>query len=107
MKKASRYLIGISLLLSLTGFAAAWQKHSYRPPKGFVPDETTAIRIAVAVWLPLYGEKQIESEKPYTAKLRNGVWTVEGSLPEGRKGGVAVAEIAKSDARVLRVSHGE
>lgn len=105
MKNILRCLPGIVLLLSLTGLTLAWQKHSARPAKGFVPDEKTAIRIAVAVWSPIYGEEHIENEKPYIASLKNGVWTVQGSLRKGWVGGVAVAEIAKDDGRILRVSH--
>ena len=83
------------------------EKHNYKPKEGYVPDEETAIQIAVAVWMPIYGEKQIEGEKPYRAKLNNGIWTVEGTLPDEWVGGVAVVEIAKEDGRILRVSHGK
>lgn len=82
-------------------------KHSYKPKDGFVPDAITAIRIAEAVLTPVYGEEKIKSERPFTATLRKGVWTVEGSLPEGWLGGVAVVEISKEDGRILRMSHGK
>lgn len=83
-------------------------KHSDVPKDGYVPDEKTAIKIAVAIWEPIYGEKQIADEKPYQARLdANGIWTVEGSLPEGWVGGVAIAEIAKDDGRILNVIHGK
>lgn len=84
------------------------KKRSYMPAKGFVPDAVTAIRIAVAVWTPIYGEKQIQGEKPFKARLRRGVWTVTGSLP-GKEwvGGVVEADIAQKDGRILRVIHGE
>ena len=93
--------------------AAQTAKHSVKPKDGFVPDAKAAIKIAVAIWEPIYGEAEIAAEKPYQARLdTNGVWTVEGSLPKSWlgnpvKGGVAIAEIAKDDARVLRVSHGK
>jgi hypothetical protein len=81
--------------------------HNYKPPQGYVPDAETAIQIALAVWLSIYGKKQIDSEKPYTATLKDGVWTVSGSLPRGDVvGGVAIAEISKQDGTILRVSHG-
>lgn len=80
--------------------------HNYIPPQGYVPDAETAITIAVAVWIPIYGEAQIAQEKPYTAVLLNGIWTVQGSLPKEMLGGVAIAEISKIDGRVIRVSHG-
>ena len=83
----------------------AEQTSGYVPKEGFVPDAKTAIRIAVAVWSPIYGEKQIQREKPYKAKLKNGVWFVEGSLPKGWGGGVAYASISKRDGRILDVGH--
>ena len=95
-------LVGISII-----WAAGSRQHSYVPPGGFVPDEKTAIRIAVAVWSPIYGEEKIQTEKPFVGTLKNGVWTVHGSLPKGWLGGVAIAEISKSDGRILRVSHGK
>ncbi len=80
---------------------------NYKPKNGYVPDEQTAIAIAVAVWTPIYGKDKIENEKPYKAQLKNGVWTVTGSLPEGFDGGVAEADISKDDGRILRVIHGQ
>jgi len=59
------------------------------------------------VWEPIYGEEKIAREKPYRAVLRNGIWVVEGSLRAGSAGGVAIAEIAQDDGRILRVSHGK
>jgi hypothetical protein len=78
------------------------------PKDGFVPDAKTAIKIAVAVWEPIYGEAAIAKEKPYRAKLlTNTVWKVEGSLPAGIDvmGGVATAFISKSDGKILDVYH--
>lgn len=105
--KATFAAAGLIIPLAGLVIAAESAKHSYRPEAGYVPDAKTAIRIAVAVWEPIYGEKQIANQKPYHATLTNGVWTVEGTLHGSRFGGVAVAEISKEDARVLRVSHGK
>jgi len=85
---------------------ASVAEHSYVPPAGFVPDSITAVRLAEAVWIPIYGEAQIRGEYPLVAHLEAGVWRITGSLPAKTPGGVAVAEIAKVDGRVLRVSHG-
>ena len=82
-------------------------RSSYKLKNGYVPDEQTAISIAVAVWVPIYGKEQIESEKPYKATLKNGVWTVIGTLPEGYNGGTAVAEISQDSGCILRVIHYE
>jgi hypothetical protein len=80
-------------------------QNSYKPKNGYVPDEQTAISIAVAVWIPIYGKEQIEGEKPYRAALKNGVWTVTGSLPEGYLGGTAEAQISQDSGCILRVIH--
>ncbi len=107
MIKKLLYLICICLFIVSIAIGYTSQKHSYVPPKGFVPDEQTAMRIAEAIWSPIYGEEKIQREKPFVATLRDGVWTVEGSLPKGWAGGVALAEISKKDGRILRVSHGK
>ena len=82
-------------------------KHNVVPNDGYVPTKDVAIKIAVAVWEPIYGADRIADKKPFRATLANGVWTVEGSLPKGAKGGVPLAEISKVDGRILRVSHGK
>jgi len=87
--------------------AAGDAKNSYKPKDGYVPDAQTAIAIAVAAWNPIFGKDQIAKEKPYKARLSKGIWTVEGSLPEGTPGGVAEAKISKDDGRILRVIHGQ
>ncbi len=97
----------LAMACSLTLAAAADPKHTYMPPAGYVPDEATAIKIAVAVWEPIYGAEHIAAEKPYHATLHNGVWIVTGSLPKQMLGGVAIAEITKQDGRIIRVSHGK
>ena len=86
-----------------------------------MPDAETAIRIAIAVWEPIYEEEQIQRQTPFYAQLNNGICTVTGSLPKdetviddnGRAlaettvGGVAVIEIIKDTGCIVRVSHGE
>jgi hypothetical protein len=80
---------------------------SYLPKDGYVPNEETAIKIAVAVWEPIYGKKEIANEKPYKVNLQNGVWYVKGSVKSGWKGGVAEIEICKQTAQVIRLNHGK
>lgn len=70
----------------------------------YVPNEETAIKIAEAIWYPIYGSK-IEKFKPYKAELKdNTVWIVEGTLKEG-KGGVPYIEINKKDCKILKLMH--
>jgi hypothetical protein len=101
------FFLTASLVLIVGLALAAETKHNFKPKAGYVPDDKTAIAIAVAVWLPIYGEERIQKEKPFKAVLKDGVWHVEGTLsPEYTLGGVAEAEISKEDARILRISHG-
>jgi hypothetical protein len=97
------------LLALVAGFASGDKaaKDGYVPEEGFVPNKDVAIKIAVAVWEPIYGADKIAKQKPFRATIADGVWTVEGSLPKGMKGGVALAEVSKEDGRIIRVSHGK
>jgi uncharacterized membrane protein YpjA len=101
-------LFAILSVIPMLGLAASVQPQTpagYVPAQGFVPDSATAVRIAVAVWIPIYGEAQIMSEQPFVATLKSNVWTVTGTLPQGARGGTAVARIAKRDGRILFVVH--
>lgn len=102
------YVCWVVMFCVLTSCACAEKLHSYSPPNGVVPDEKTAIRIAEAVWIPIYGEKVLE-ERPFVAKLIDGnKWYVYGTLPKKYNvGGVAEIEISKSDGKILRISHGK
>ena len=58
---------GAAVLLCLA------KAQSYVPKGGFVPDSTTAAKIAEAVLISVYGREKFESERPFKAALRNGV----------------------------------
>lgn len=82
--------------------------------QSYVPDSDTAVKIAEAVLIPVYGEKQIRSEEPFTAQLKRDVWTVGGTLrcSDGKGGftsqcfaGTAVVKLSKTDGRVLFMMH--
>ena len=67
---------------------AAAQAQSYRPKNGFVPNPATAIKIAEAVLIPVYGKEKIESDRPFKAKLEGGAWTIwRKSIPSLRDHG--------------------
>ena len=105
-------IAGIVLMTVLAGSLAVAQEQgpppTYIPPHGYVPDAATAIRIAVAVWEPIYGKEKIASQQPYIASLKGDVWTVVGTFHcKGHcVGGVASAEISKRNGTILRVIHG-
>ena len=105
----STLFTGIVLAISLAVLiaVAGEKKITFKPKEGYVPNAETAIKIALAVWAPIYGADKIEKEKHFQATLSNGIWTVTGTLPTGMVGGVAEIDIAKDDARILRVIHGK
>ena len=108
MNKKLQFLAGLMVIAIACAVAAETTTPNFKTKDGYVPDAKTAIKIAVAVWEPIFGEAHIAGEKPYRTRLdAKGVWIVEGSLPADTQGGVALAEIAKDDGRILRVSHGQ
>ena len=87
---------------------------SHAPPSRYVPDSATVVQIAEAVLDPVYGKKKIESERPFTAKLENEVWTVSGTLhcADGKGGttthcvgGTAVVQISQRDGHIISMRH--
>ena len=102
------------LLMTIAASVFAQQTTDHRSPV-VVPDETTAVKIAEKALTKIYGKGQIQSERPFTAKLTEGIWHVRGTLyckdQRGKVianacvGGVAMADIRQSDGRVLRTVH--
>ena len=96
------------ILIPIFGAVVLLASTQTKPKDGFVPDADTAIKIAVAVWTPIYGTNTLANEKPYRARLlTNNVWKVEGSFTRDPNvvGGVMTALIAKEDGRILEVYH--
>jgi len=109
---ASRKLGMLVVVLCLFSIAPLWSQQSYLdtkgyvPPEGFVPNETTAIKVAQAVLETIYGKKDLDFVQPLKAELVNQtLWVVRGSLPKGTLGGTPYIEIQKSDGKVLKVVH--
>jgi hypothetical protein len=106
-----RTCLTISIIFIIATLTAG---QGFKPKDGFVPDSVTAVKIAEAVLAPVYGEKQIESEEPFTAKIKADIWTVSGTLhcPDGKGGittncvgGVVVVKISKINGRIVSMIH--
>ena len=78
---------------------------SIRRKGGIVPDAGTAIKVAEAILIPIYGEDQIAKERPFVARLYGGTWIVTGTLPPNFLGGTAVVKLKKLDGRVVFINH--
>src|SRR5437763_15217579 len=73
--------------------------------QGYVPDQATAVRIAIAVLIPIYGEKIETAEKPWKAGLKGDVWTVVGTFNGKGEGGEAIVQLSRSKGTILFVTH--
>lgn len=71
-----------------------------------VPSPQAAIDVALAVWLPIYGAKLLENQKPFRATRYDEYWFVTGTL-KTQLGGTAEAVIRAKNGEVLNVSHGK
>jgi len=74
---------------------------------GVVPDEGTAVKVAEAIFLPIFGEEEVTKFLPYHAQLKDGIWTVYGTLKPNSRGGTPQLRIQKKDGKVLEVWHSQ
>jgi hypothetical protein len=72
------------------------------PTAGCVPNAETAIRIAEAVWSPIFGDEIVKGQRPFHAELMNETWTVRGSRPVPTERSL-IAQIEKNDGRILKL----
>lgn len=70
---------------------------------GYVNDANTAIKIAEAVWLPIFGD-EIYDHTPFKAQLTDSVWIVTGTV-HTKLGGAPRMVIGKRDGRILELFH--
>jgi hypothetical protein len=107
----SRYLFrtthALAIVFVLSRLVQPSLADGFVPKDGFVPSNDTAIKIAEAILIPIYGEAQINSERPFKAEIDGDVWIVTGTLPQGVVGGVATVRISRRDGKILSVTHGK
>lgn len=82
----------LSIFFFVLSAVASWAE--------FVPDEATAIRIAVAAWEATYGEDKVAEQKPFSAVQVGKVWQVQPSSRKRFPGGKLYAEVVKIDGTV-------
>jgi len=101
------------LFMLIAAYVLAQQTNN--PPALAVPDEATAVKLAEKALSKIYGKKHIQSERPFSGKLTEGIWHVAGTLnckdSRGHAtsspcvGGVAEADIRQRDGRVMKTAH--
>ena len=79
------------------------------PARDYVPNAKIAVEIARPVLNHIYGEDDINKQKPFNVYLiNNKVWHIEGSLnPPSKyyKGGVFIIRIKMKDGKILSIGH--
>ena len=84
--KTFYFLILFALLLTISykvqGQSSGTIWDCCQPPRDIVPDEKTAIAIAHAVLIPIYGADGLRPQEPFSAYITDGIWTVSGYTPQ-------------------------
>jgi NTF2 fold immunity protein len=70
-------------------------------------DKEMAIKYAEVILFKVYGEEQIISEKPYNIYKSHGFWYIDGTLPEGYKGGTFEIIFNSVNGQIIRLCHGK
>jgi NTF2 fold immunity protein len=102
-KAFSAFLVFLLLVLCSYGRA----DKSPLPAQGIIPDEVTAVKVAEAVFTPIFGAEEVAKYSPYHARLAKGLWTVYGTLKPGSRGGTPQMTIQKNDGKVIEVWHSQ
>ena len=76
------------------------------PAANAIDNERVAAAIGYAVLAAAYGAREIDAQLPLSVTSQGEAWIVIGQRPVDTLGGVAHIEIARSDGRVLRMTHG-
>lgn len=79
--------------------------YGHEPDDGVVSSESIAVDVAYAYLKAIYPDDRYL--RPMRARLNNGVWVVNGSLPKHMLGGVAGISLCQSNGRVLEITHGK
>jgi len=105
-----RLLGACAFLFVVLSSGYGWDKKQTRsslPAEGVIPDEVTAVKIAEAILPPVFGDEEVSKYKPYHATLREGIWTVYGTLKPNARGGTPMLSVQKIDAKVIEIWHSQ
>ena len=81
-----------------------FSRYSQHQPNNRIKDSKTAVRIAEAMWLSIYGD-DIYEELPFnTTLIQDSIWVVTGSLPPDTAGGTLFL-MMQTDGKILYLTH--
>jgi hypothetical protein len=93
----------LMMIVLITGCGSEQISNPHPEKDGYINQPETAIKIAEAVWQPIYGD-EIYNHKPFKAELKDSVWIVTGTVYT-KLGGAPRMVINKKDGRILELEH--
>lgn len=72
-----------------------------------IGDKEIAITIAEKILFNIYGQKNIEFQRPYEVFKIKKYWIIGGTLPNDWLGGTFLMIMDAQNGRVIKINHGE
>ncbi len=72
-----------------------------------IKTQETAIKYAETVLFDIYGQKNIEKQKPYDVYKIDGYWIIGGTLPKSMHGGTFLIIINSKNGQIIKLTHGK
>ncbi|MFP8894484.1 NTF2 fold immunity protein [Chryseobacterium sp. EZn1] len=94
------------ILIVLISVTSCKKSNTYKGEKTLT-DKEIAISIAERKWKQIYGNSAINKQKPFVAEKNDSIWSVQGTLPKNKLGGVAYAEVNVKTKKVISFTHGK
>ncbi|WP_343643659.1 NTF2 fold immunity protein [Chryseobacterium sp.] len=94
------------ILIALISVTSCKKSNTYKGEKTLT-DKEIAISIAERKWKQIYGNSAINKQKPFVAEKNDSIWSVQGTLPKNKLGGVAYAEVNVKTKKVISFTHGK
>jgi len=73
--------------------------------KFLVENQEIAVNIAESILFNIYGEKNIQKQKPYEIYNINNYWVIFGTLPKNFRGGTFKVIISEKNGEIVLVGH--
>jgi NTF2 fold immunity protein len=70
-----------------------------------IKDSETAISIAEKILFKIYGQEEIERQRPYEIYKLDNFWVIFGTIPTKTLGGTFTIIMDSNNGRVVRLTH--
>lgn len=72
-----------------------------------IKTQEAAVKYAETVLFDIYGQKNIEKQKPYEIYKIDEYWIINGTLPIGMHGGTFLIIIDSKNGEIIKLTHGK